>query len=194
MILKGGVSNLRRPQLYRRRAQADRWPRRAHSAGAGVPADKAVGRRYLAKTSGRSLAQITRQIRRYRQRGAVQPATRQGRGGGSSTWTAPALAPLPDQPLFRIILGFEDAWRPAPRLAGSAGGDPALRYRRFFPHEILRQGLRCRAAAGAVAFILVAVNSPPVSPENAFEPHLPAGWRSTPPDARFRRILVVDRS
>ena len=36
----------------------------------------------------------------------------------------PALAPLPDQPLFRIILGFENAWRPAPRLAGSAGGDP----------------------------------------------------------------------
>ena len=36
--------------------------------------NKGVVRRYLAKISGRSLAQITRLIRRYRQSGAVQPA------------------------------------------------------------------------------------------------------------------------
>ncbi len=36
--------------------------------------DKGVVRRYLAKISGRSLAQITRLIRRYRQSGAVEPA------------------------------------------------------------------------------------------------------------------------
>ena len=36
--------------------------------------DKGVVRRYLAKISGRSLAQITRLIRRYRQSGAFQPA------------------------------------------------------------------------------------------------------------------------
>ena len=35
--------------------------------------NKGVVRRYLAKISGRSLAQITRLIRRYRQSGAVQP-------------------------------------------------------------------------------------------------------------------------
>ena len=58
-------------------------------------------------------------------------------------------------------------------------------------HEYLRTKA---SGAGTVAFILVAVNSPPASPENAFEHHLPAGWRSNPPDARFRRILVVDRS
>ncbi len=36
--------------------------------------DKEVVRRYLAKVSGRSLAQLTRLIRRYRQRGTVQPS------------------------------------------------------------------------------------------------------------------------
>ena len=36
--------------------------------------NKGVVRRYLTKISGRSLAQITRLIRRYRQSGAVQPA------------------------------------------------------------------------------------------------------------------------
>ena len=36
--------------------------------------NKGVVRRYLAKISGRSLAQTTRLIRRYRQSGAVQPA------------------------------------------------------------------------------------------------------------------------
>ena len=36
--------------------------------------DKGVVRRYLAKISGRSLAQITRLIRRYRQSGPVDPA------------------------------------------------------------------------------------------------------------------------
>ncbi len=36
--------------------------------------DKGVVRRYVAKISGRSLAQITRLIRRYRQSGAVEPA------------------------------------------------------------------------------------------------------------------------
>ena len=35
--------------------------------------NKGVVRRYLAKISGCSLAQITRLIRRYRQSGAVQP-------------------------------------------------------------------------------------------------------------------------
>ena len=36
--------------------------------------DTGVVRRYLAKVSGRSLAQLTRLIRRYRQRGTVQPS------------------------------------------------------------------------------------------------------------------------
>lgn len=36
--------------------------------------DKGVVRRYLAKLSGRSMAQLTRLIRRYRQRGTVQPS------------------------------------------------------------------------------------------------------------------------
>ena len=40
--------------------------------------NKGVVRRYLAKISGCSLAQITRLIRRYRQSGAVQPAARRG--------------------------------------------------------------------------------------------------------------------
>ncbi len=36
--------------------------------------NKGIVRRYPAKISGRSLAQITRLIRRYRQSGAVEPA------------------------------------------------------------------------------------------------------------------------
>ena len=53
--------------------------------------NKGVARRYLAKLSGRSLAQITRLIRRYRQ----------------------SAGPSPDQPHFRIILGLENAGFPA---------------------------------------------------------------------------------
>ena len=59
-----------RKQIYRlveRTLQAHEYLRLAKK-------NKGIVRRYLAKISGRSLAQTTRLIRRYRQSGAVQPA------------------------------------------------------------------------------------------------------------------------
>ena len=56
--------------------------------------DKGVVRRYLAKVSGRSMAQITRLISRYRQRGTVQPAAPSRRHRFARRYTAEDIALL----------------------------------------------------------------------------------------------------